>query len=166
MDWTYNVRASKENPIELWLEFEKEETCECRLILNLLPEGSVAGIFKTYIVSEEEMRKGAIVLDEDTTFLLSASLEMKGQGQITIGGLHQRLTRFQFGKFVLGGGILHDSKRQEINYFFYPGDFKPPLSVYFSGFRPAEGFEGFGMMKGMGTPFLLFSDPQIGRAHV
>ena len=51
LDWTYNVRASKENPIELWLEFEKEETCECRLILNLLPEGSVAGIFKTYIVS-------------------------------------------------------------------------------------------------------------------
>ena len=102
------------------MEFEKEETCECRLILNLLPEGSVAGIFKTYIVSEEEMRKGAIVLDEDMTFLLAASLEMKGQGQITIGGLHQRLTRFQFGKFVLGGGILHDSKRQEINYFFYP----------------------------------------------
>ena len=161
LDWTYNVRASKENPIELWLEFEKEETCECRLILNLLPEGSVAGIFKTYIVSEEEMRKGAIVLDEDMTFLLAASLEMKGKGQITIGGLHQRLTRFQFGKFVLGGGILHDSKRQEINYFFYPGDFKPPLSVYFSGFRPAEGFEGFGMMKAMGTPFLLFSDPRL-----
>ena len=94
------------------------------------------------------MRKGAIVLDEDMTFLLAASLEMKGKGKITIGGLHQRLTRFQFGKFVLGGGILHDSKRQEINYFFYPGDFKPPLSVYFSGYRPAEGFEGFGMMKG------------------
>ena len=52
LDWTYNVRASKENPIELWLEFEKDATCECRLILNLLPEGSVAGIFKTYIVSE------------------------------------------------------------------------------------------------------------------
>lgn len=84
LDWTYNVRASKENPIELWLEFEKEDTCECRLILNLLPEGSVAGIFKTYIISEEEMRKEAIVLDEDRIFLLSASLEMKGRGQITI----------------------------------------------------------------------------------
>ena len=39
---------------------------------------------------------------------------IKGQGKITIGGLHQRLTRFQFGKFVLGGGILHDHKRIHI----------------------------------------------------
>ncbi|MFR3960255.1 MAG: accessory Sec system protein Asp2 [Streptococcus salivarius] len=33
LDWTYN-RASKENPIELCWNL-KEETCECRLILNL-----------------------------------------------------------------------------------------------------------------------------------
>ncbi|MFR1049999.1 MAG: accessory Sec system protein Asp2, partial [Streptococcus salivarius] len=35
------------------------------------------------------------------------------------------------------------------------------MSVYFSGFRPAEGFEGFGMMRAMETPFLLFSDPRL-----
>ena len=102
---------------------------------------------RTIVVSEEEMRKGAIVLDQGRTYILSATLEAKGNGALRVGNFHQRWTRFQFGKFVLGGGILHDSKRQEINYFFYPGDFKPPLSVYFSGFRPAEGFEGFGMMR-------------------
>ena len=71
------------------------------------------------------------------------------------------MTRYEFGKFVLGGEILKDSHRQEINYFFYPGDFKPPLAVYFSGYRRAEGFEGFGMMRGLGCPFLLFSDQRL-----
>ena len=43
--------------------------------------------------------------------------------------------------------------------FLSPGDFKPPLAVYFSGYRPAEGFEGYWMMKNLRCPFLLFSDP-------
>ncbi|CVY16994.1 TPA: accessory Sec system protein Asp2 [Streptococcus pneumoniae] len=80
---------------------------------------------------------------------------------IRLGNLHQRWSRKQFGKFVLGGNILHDSKRDEINYFFHPGDFKPPLTVYFAGYRPAEGFEGYFMMKTLGCPFILFSDPRL-----
>lgn len=161
LNWTYNIRASKENPIELWLEFEKDGPCDCQLTLKIIPEGSVSDVVETILASEEEMRQGALVLDQDRTYMLAISLQARGEGSLKIGSLHQRLTRYQFGKYVLGGGILHDDKRQEVNYFFYPGDFKPPLSVYFSGFRPAEGFEGFGMMSSMGTPFLLFSDPRL-----
>lgn len=161
LNWSFNIRVAEDFPVELWLEFEKAQTCQCRLVLRIIPEGSVSEIVRTIVVSEEEMRKGAIVLDQGRTYILSATLEAKGNGALRVGNFHQRWTRFQFGKFVLGGGILHDSKRQEINYFFYPGDFKPPLSVYFSGFRPAEGFEGFGMMRAMETPFLLFSDPRL-----
>ena len=161
LNWSFNIRVAEDFPVELWLEFEKAQTCQCQLVLRIIPEGSVSEIVRTIVVSEEEMRKGAIVLDQGRTYILSATLEAKGNGALRVGNFHQRWTRFQFGKFVLGGGILHDSKRQEINYFFYPGDFKPPLSVYFSGFRPAEGFEGFGMMRAMATPFLLFSDPRL-----
>ncbi|MTV72370.1 accessory Sec system protein Asp2, partial [Streptococcus pneumoniae] len=82
-------------------------------------------------------------------------VEARGRGTIKLGNLHQRWSRKQFGKFVLGGNILHDSKRDEINYFFHPGDFKPPLTVYFAGYRPAEGFEGYFMMKTLGCPFIL-----------
>ena len=32
---------------------------------------------------------------------------------------------------------------------------KPPLNVYFSGYRTAEGFEGYYMMKRMNAPFYL-----------
>ncbi len=32
---------------------------------------------------------------------------------------------------------------------------KPPLNVYFSGYRTAEGFEGYYMMKRMNAPFFM-----------
>ena len=35
------------------------------------------------------------------------------------------------------------------------------MAVYFAGFRPAEGFEGYFMMKNLGCPFILFSDPRL-----
>ena len=35
------------------------------------------------------------------------------------------------------------------------------MAIYFAGYRPAEGFEGYWMMKNLGCPFLLFSDPRI-----
>ncbi|MDS8295461.1 accessory Sec system protein Asp2, partial [Streptococcus pneumoniae] len=114
---------------------------------------------KERIFTTDDM-EAAILLDDDFSSFISVSLEAKGNGRLKIGALHQRLTRYQFGKFVLGGNIIRSKNREEINYFFYPGDFKPPLNVYFSGYRRAEGFEGFGMMKSLGSPFLLFQDPR------
>lgn len=38
---------------------------------------------------------------------------------------------------------------------------KPPLNVYFSGYRPAEGFEGYFMMNKMNAPFILIGDPRL-----
>ena len=40
-------------------------------------------------------------------------------------------------------------------------DRKPPLCVYFSGYRTAEGFEGYYMMKSLGAPFLLLADLRL-----
>ena len=33
--------------------------------------------------------------------------------------------------------------------------------MYFSGYRTAEGFEGFFMMNRLNAPFILISDPRI-----
>lgn len=160
ISWKYNIRASEFNPIELWLEFENDWTCEIRLVVRNIQDGSTSDFVKERIFTVEDM-KSAIVLDDDFSSFISVSLEAKGAGFLKIGALHQRLTRYQFGKFVLGGGIIHNEKREEINYFFYPGDFKPPLNIYFSGYRRAEGFEGFGLMRSFGAPFILFQDPRI-----
>lgn len=65
------------------------------------------------------------------------------------------------GRFVLGGERYSDEKKQEFIYYFHPGDMKPPMNVYFSGFRTAEGFEGYGIMKSLKGPFMLIGDPRL-----
>ena len=159
--WSYNIMVSKNLPIELWLEYEKQGNCELRLIIRKIWSGSVDDVFEETIVTENDLEKALIMENKEGDCYLAISVEARGQGIVKIGSLHQRWSRKQFGKFVLGGNILHDSKRDEINYFFHPGDFKPPLAVYFAGYRPAEGFEGYFIMKNLGCPFILFSDPRL-----
>ena len=36
------------------------------------------------------------------------------------------------------GGRFTDEKRDEFIHYFNPGDMKPPLNVYFSGYRPLK----------------------------
>ena len=159
--WSNNFIVNKNLPIELWLEYEKQGNCELRLVIRKIWSGSVDEIFEEILVTENDLEQALVMENKDGDCYLAISVEARGQGILTIGNLHQRWSRKQFGKFVLGGNIIYDSKRDEINYFFHPGDFKPPLAVYFAGFRPAEGFEGYFMMKNLGCPFLLFSDPRL-----
>ena len=60
----------------------------------------------------------------------------------------------------MGGQRFTDEKRDEFIHYFNPGDMKPPLNVYFSGYRP-EGFEGYFMMNKMNAPFILIGDPRL-----
>ena len=159
--WSYNVLVGKNLPIELWLEYEKQGDCEFRLVIRKIWDGSVDDFFEEEVYSEADLAKAIILDSKNANYFLFVSIEGRGNGKLQLGNLHKRWSRKQFGKFVLGGNIIHDSKHDEINYFFHPGDFKPPLAVYFAGFRPAEGFEGYWMMKNLGCPFLLFSDPRL-----
>ena len=159
--WTYNTMVGENVPIELWLEYEKQGNCEFRLVIRKIWSGAVDEFFEEEIYSEDDLQRAIVVDNKGTNFYITVSIEARGKGKLKLGNLHQRWSRKQFGKFVLGGNILHDSTRDEINYFFHPGDFKPPLAVYFAGYRPAEGFEGYFMMKNLGCPFLLFSDPRL-----
>lgn len=159
--WSYNTMVGENVPIELWLEYEKQGNCEFRLVIRKIWSGAVDEFFEEEIYSEDDLQQAIVVDNKETNFYITVSIEARGKGKLQLGNLHQRWSRKQFGKFVLGGNILHDSIRDEINYFFHPGDFKPPLAVYFAGYRPAEGFEGYFMMKNLGCPFLLFSDPRL-----
>lgn len=158
--WPYNIVVERSLPIELWLEYERSEHVDFRFRIQKIVSGSILDIAEDLIYTEKDLEK-AIVIEQDYDAYLSISVEARGNGKFQLGSLHQRWSRKQFGKFVLGGNTLHDDRRDEINYFFHPGDFKPPLAVYFAGYRPAEGFEGYYMMKNLGCPFLLFSDPRL-----
>ena len=53
------------------------------------------------------------------------------------------------------------SKREEAFCYFEPGNRKPPFNIYFSGYKTMQGFEGLNMMRQLGCPFLLISEPRL-----
>ena len=147
--------------IEIWQEYTKSEGVDVYWLIEGLQAGSLGDIKRRFIISEKQFRAPYIISPMEGVGAYNVTVYAKGAGKLSIGALHWRYSRMGLGRFVLGGKRIADSKRQELFYYFNPGDMKPPLNVYFSGFRGAEGFEGFFMMKRLGAPFLLVADPRL-----
>ncbi|GAB3601261.1 accessory Sec system protein Asp2 [Microbacterium tumbae] len=160
MMWKENIRYENDRALELWPEFTKDDGCELELVVQLIQSGTpdVIAFQKTY--TEAELAQ-PIVFAHPTSGYLSCALFARGRGSVRIGPLHYRHSRMGAGHFLPGGRRLVDSRREELFYYFHPGDLTPPLNIYFAGYRPAEGFEGYFMMAGLGHPFLLITDPRL-----
>lgn len=163
--WKTNMFVDMGKKIEFWLEYALEGDCDIQLHIYELIPGASAISQNAKIYSQEDMQQSNCLLDIDTkerSTSIYVSLWAKGSGTIQVGNFHTRFSRLGLGNFLLGGGKFHDQQNHhEFIYYFEPGDLKPPLNVYFSGFRSLEGFEGYFMMKRQGAPFLLFSDPRL-----
>lgn len=159
LTWQYNIGLYGRSK-KIWLEFEAESSLVFKMVLLKIRLGS-SEVIERCVYTQEEVKAGIEVPYEDNLGYLSISLEVKGQGELKVGPLHFRDTRQTYGEFLLGGKKIVDDNNQEIFYYFNPADLKPPLNVYFSGYRSAEGFEGFFMMKELGAPFLLITDPRL-----
>ncbi|WP_438838648.1 accessory Sec system protein Asp2 [Streptococcus pluranimalium] len=156
----YNIPYNKQYMMDLWQEFIIDADCQIKLKISLIKQGSLSDVIQTWEVDGNDLQE-QFTIDSEVSGYLAISVFAKGNGKIKLGPLHYRRSRAGYGEFVLGGKRFVDNLRKEFNYFFEPGDFKPPLTVYFSGWRSAEGFEGYGIMKSLGTPFLLFADPRL-----
>ena len=89
------------------------------------------------------------------------SVLAKGEGMLRIIALHDRYSRRGYGHFLPGGERYVTSDREEIFCYFEPGNLKPPFNVYFAGYKTQQGFEGVYMMRHLGCPFLLISEPRL-----
>ncbi|MFS1664261.1 accessory Sec system protein Asp2 [Streptococcus sp. zg-JUN1979] len=152
---------SFEMGVEIWPEYTKDETTEIYWLIEGLRAGALGEVDEIYHVTEEQLQKPFVIAPNKSIGAYNVTVYAKGAGKMAFGSLHWRYSRMGLGQFVLGGKRFSDHKRQELAYYFNPGDMKPPLNVYFSGFRGAEGFEGFFMMKRLGAPFLLVADPRL-----
>lgn len=147
--------------LKIWPEYSHSAGVELRMVVYEAPPGNAYDFSKRLVFDEAQMVDQVPIHDTLAAGNLCVTFEAKGQGWLSLGNVHFRWSRYEMGEFLPGGGRIVDHDRREVNYYFSPADLKPPLNVYFSGYRMAEGFEAYYMMRSFGAPFLLFADPRI-----
>lgn len=158
--WKFNAYYEKHRATELWMEYVLEGDVQIEYAFRISDRMSGV-LLDTFEVSGAALDTPIILPYRPDDAHIAISLRAKGSGVIKIGAVHRRWSRLEFGEFFMGGKRFSDSARDEFIYYFHPGDMNPPLNVYFSGYRTAEGFEGFFMMNRFKAPFLLIGDPRI-----
>lgn len=159
--WRGNIPVDKGQAIDFWLEYEKDDSVEIELEIVLFLGGSVTSVQKVWTFSEAQLQDQVTIDNQMQDGPVFVSLRAKGEGSLKISALHDRYSRRGAGAFLPGGRRIVTSSREEIFTYMDPGDLKPPLCVYFSGYKTMEGFEGYRMMRKMGCPFVLVSESRL-----
>lgn len=150
----------KDEPMEVWIEYKKSKGMKLSVQAFEIQEGSVSNIIKTWNFANEDLKK-PLSFTSHVNGSINMIIYASGEGSIQLGDIHIRRSRQGAGAFLVGGKLHKDASRAEFISYFDPGNLKPPLNVYFSGYRTAEGFEGYYMMKSLKHPFLLIGDPRL-----
>lgn len=159
--WRNNIPIFAGQAIDFWLEYKKDPGVEVALLIKQFKQGAISEVQQKWVFTEDELQDVAIVDNQMATGPVFVSILAKGSGKLEIIALHDRYSRRGHGMFLPGGERVVTSNREEIFYYFDPGDMKPPLNVYFSGYKTMQGFEGYYMMRKMGSPFLLIAEPRL-----
>ncbi len=158
--WRYNSFIAGGQVLDLWLEYQKSPEVGIALSVTQFARGS-REILGQWRFDEAELEQVVRLESRCGDGWLFFSVEAKGRGSLKLTGLHKRLSRGSHGHFLPGGRRQVSSAGEEAFSYFDPGDLRPPLNVYFSGYKTLEGFEGYYMMRGLGCPFLLLSEPRL-----
>ncbi|MCI8830666.1 MAG: accessory Sec system protein Asp2 [Lachnospiraceae bacterium] len=162
--WRNNLPFAQDESLDFWLEYEKDDTVEISLEITLLhfTYGADPQLSNVWNFSEKELDDIVCISNKSgKRGFIFASLKAKGKGNLSVIALHDRHSRRGKGEFLPGGKRRVTSKREEIFYYFDPGNLKPPLNVYFSGYKTKQGFEGYYMMRKMQHPFLLIAEARL-----
>ena len=156
----YNITLQKDTEVELFQEYR----CDPSVSLSLRIYETYAGNAKTEGTRFDFPLKEHPVIRFRAHYpqsILYLSVLATGHGNTLLGCLHQRDAHRGRYLFLPGGKRLCSGRGEETFWYYSPGDRKPPLCIYFSGYRTREGFEGLNMMSRLHCPFLLFQDPRI-----
>ncbi len=159
--WRGNIPIFEGQALEFWLEYKKDPGVEIQLDITQFIGGSLYEVQQSWTFTEEQLQQVIVADNQMPQGPVFVSLSARGKGKLEIVALHDRYSRRGHGVFLPGGERLVTSEREEIFYYFDPGDMKPPLNIYFSGYKTLQGFEGYNMMKKMGAPFLLLAEPRL-----
>lgn len=159
--WRNNIPLFRGQVIDLWLEYYKDPEVSISLVVTMFPDGSISDISKQWEFGEEELAHVVQIENGQMGGFIFVSLYARGSGKLQIVALHDRYSRGRHGYFLPGGERHVTSDREEMFCYFHPGDLKPPLNVFFSGYKTRQGFEGYHMMSRMESPFLLIAESRL-----
>ena len=159
--WRNNIPVFQGQSIDFWLEYEKTGDIDIKLRITQFRAGSVSEEQNIWEFDEDQLQDIVYITNELPEGPIFVSLLAKGNGELKIIALHDRYSRRGKGAFLPGGERRVTKHREEIFFYFDPGDMKPPLNVYFSGYKTQEGFEGYNMLRRLGSPFLLISESRL-----
>lgn len=157
-----NVYLDPDRLIKFWLEYQTDHLA-VRLRIFIQPSGGNGDPADSFILSLNSLDEVQLPIKMSKEIRFAAvGLEVKGKGKLRLGPLHSRWARAGRGEFITGGQrIVNPANREDIAYYFNPGDLRPPLNVYFSGARGKEGFEAYPLFRNMHTPTILFTDMRL-----
>lgn len=156
----YNFYSDPQRRMELWPEYETVGDCELEFTVRL--GGQVSDLYRpTYIFRQEALQKPFMIPKEvlEEREFMSVTVAARGQGKVRLGQVYYYWSRANYGQILPGGQLITvKDKHQEFLALLNPGNLKPPLNVYFSGYKTAKQFEGYYMMRSFKHPFLLIAD--------
>lgn len=161
LSWQKHLFYDEGKVIQVWPEFTLSGNVKVEFVFRLISSGTADNIVEEFVVSHHDLATPLEIPRRTHDAYIVLSARAKGQGSFEMGAMHKRWSRLEMGQFILGGQRYADANRDEFIHYFNPGDMKPPLNVYFSGYRSAEGFEGYFMMNRFKAPFILIGDPRI-----
>lgn len=159
--WRYGSPVARGEVIDLWLEYSKGPDVNISLVVTQFAYGSIDKITNQWEFDEIRLKQVIQIEIDRSDGSVFASIKARGNGTLQIIALHKRKSRGSHGYFLPGGERYEASNREEIFCYFDPGDLKPPLNIYFSGYKILQGFEGYNLMRSMGCPFLLLSESRL-----
>lgn len=133
---------------------------EAEIALKIIQIDLVTGNqVRSYFAKGGDLKKSINVVSQDRDTLFQIVIYSHGKGHVHLGALHIRRSRGSYGEMLINDRVLTDRLLNgNVGVYFNSGDLRPPLNVYFSGYRTKEGFEGNRMMSKFESPFLLIAD--------
>lgn len=160
LSWKQNLIYDHHKIIQIWPQYTVSEGVEVEYVFHLVPFNSNNAVDTVFVRRQDDLKVPLEISPREEDAYIVVSMRAKGQGVIRVGAIHKRWSRLDMGQFILGGERYVNENTDEFIHYFNPGDRKPPLNVYFSGYRSAEGFEGYFMMNKLQSPFMLIGDPR------
>lgn len=149
---------------EIRTEFKRQNpTTDVRLDVSMINPYTNEIYYSQSFENDQLNEVLPLKVSEQGAYIL-VELFIKGNKvELDVGQISLRKARDGRGTLLVGEKEMVDdqSMNEQLYYYFDPGDFKPPLVVYFSGFRLALGVEGANMMRALEAPALIFGEQRI-----